>query len=293
MKKKCIIIGSNSYIGKHLEKQLIENNFEYSAFSFSNNKYKKIDIVNDITNLNKINWNVDFVFIMSGLTGTQSSFDNAKGFVELNEIGLYNILNSIKNTNFRPRIIYPSSRLVYKGKNESINENDELEFKTVYALTKIQAENILKLYQKTFNIPYCIFRICVSYGNVIDTTFSYGTVGFFVNQAIKEKKITLYGSGETVRTYTHIQDICNQILKSCNIDESENNIYNIKGENLSLNQVAEIIACKFNARIEHETWPNFESQIETGNTFFDSSKIDLLLDNYNLENNFKTWISTI
>jgi UDP-glucose 4-epimerase len=291
---KCIIFGGTSYIGKHFVKFLDLKKINYIQFNHSAiENSNKCDIINDIDVLNTIDWNVDAIFIFSGKTGTSKSFEDAKHYIELNEIGLLNILNSIIKTEYRPKIMFPSSRLVYKGENKPLKETDRLEFNTIYALSKINAENILKLYSKTFDLPYTIFRICVPYGNEIDYSYSYGTIGFFINQALNEKKITLYNYGELKRTFTHINDLVNQIYNLSIIKTTNNEIFNIKGETFNLKQIASLIAKQFNVNVTYKDWPNFDKIIESGDTIFNSDKIDKTISNNQLSYSFKEWIKKL
>jgi UDP-glucose 4-epimerase len=291
---KCVIFGGSSYIGKHFVKYLEIKKIDYTIYNknYSENSIK-CDIVNDNDILKSIDWNVDAVFIFSGKTGTSKSFEDAKQYIDINEIGLLNILNSIVNTEHRPKIMFPSSRLVYKGKNIPIKENDSLEFKTIYALSKINAENILQLYSKTFKLPFTIFRICVPYGNEIDSTYSYGTIGFFINQGLYDKKITLYNYGELNRTFTHINDLINQIYHLSINQNTDNEIFNIKGETFSLKEIATMIASQLNVNIIYKEWPNFDKIIESGDTIFDNDKIDKTISNNKLNYSFKDWINNL
>ena len=58
---------------------------------------------------------------------------------------------------------------------------------------------------------------------------------------------------------------------------SDNEIYNVGGETHSLCEVAELIANKYGAEIVSETWPDRDSRLETGSTYFDDRKIKELL----------------
>ena len=97
---------------------------------------------------------------------------------------------------------------------------------------------------------------------------------FFLKQAKMNKKITLYGQGEVKRTFTHIFDICDVFLKIAEKSDATNSIYNIGGETFSLQEIAKKIAKIYNSKIECIEWPNEALKIESGDTIFDSKKID-------------------
>lgn len=276
MKIKSIILGASGYLGKHLRHHLKHIDHDVICFDYLKEKYNADGVCHfDITNsedVQKINWSVDYIFLFSGLTGTKESFEKYDQFVEINEIGLLNVLNSIKNLQNKPKIIFPSSRLVYKGSDSPLHENAEKETKTIYALNKLTCEKILDLYNKTFGIDYSIFRICIPYGSHYND-YSFGTISFMLNQAKKNGEITLFGDGQLKRTFTHIDDICEQIICTSLNETSNNEIFNIGGETYSLNEVAECICKLTSAKISYKPWPKMDLLIESGSTIFDDVKI--------------------
>ncbi len=276
-KYKAIIFGSNGYIGRHFSLYLSNKGWDIlncdiqSDSSFGN--YKKIDITNN-DELSKLNYEVDYIFFFSGITGTLAGFNNYEEFVSINEIGLLNLLNRLKLQSVRPVVIFPSTRLVYKGKDGPLKENDEKEPKTIYAVNKLACEHFLKMYYNMFGIPYYVFRICVPYGNLFSSDYSYGTIGHFINMAKQGAPITLFGGGEVKRTFSYIGDICSQIEKTILHFESVNDIYNVGGETFSLGDIATRISEMYNpVAVKSIPWPDIDLKMESGHTYFDDSKI--------------------
>jgi UDP-glucose 4-epimerase len=289
------IIGSNGYIGKHLAKYLLEKNCEVYGYDVSNEskvdgvKYSCIKFLTR-EDTNALNLDVDFIFYFAGITGTAKAYDDYELYIDTNEKTLLYMLDKMRTENYKGRIIFPSTRLVYKGEKDIPLKEDALkEFKTIYALNKWFGENVIGQYHDYFGINYNIFRICVPYGNLFSDNYSYGTIGFFLNSAIKNKKITLFGDGDQKRTFTHVEDICNQIYYSIIDEKSINQIYNISGENFSLFEVANKIASKYNAQVEHKEWPELDRKMESGDTIFNGTK---LLSNFNVQqiHYFNTWL---
>lgn len=278
--KKIAIIGACGYIGKHLVKYLRDNyNIEpdtYDIFAASLSNYKQVDLT-DKKSVNNIDLNVDYIFDFAGLTGTYAGFEKYELYNSINELGLLNLLDAIKTSPYRPKIIYPSTRLVYKGIDKPLNEDDEKETKTIYAVNKLACEGILQAYKASFDIPYTVFRICIPYGNLLSTDYSFGTVGFFIKQAKSGNDITLYGGGDVKRTFTHMEDLCYQIVKGAFNPNSNGEIYNIGGETLSLKEAAEIIAEKYDSKVVSVPWPDRDLRIESGHTYFDDTKIRSLI----------------
>ena len=128
---KCIIFGSKGYLGSNFCKYL--NNVNSEIFLPDYKSGERLDLT-QYKNLKGINWNVDSVFVLAGKTGTQLSFDDYYNFLISNELILLNILNAIKDSKYRPRIVFPSTRLVYKSSDSLLNENSLKESRTVYAV---------------------------------------------------------------------------------------------------------------------------------------------------------------
>ena len=277
---RCSIIGGNGYVGKHITYYLHRNGISpqvYDMLHFDEINFKQIDISSP-KSVEKIDLNVDFIFMFAGLTGTYAGFDKYDAYNSVNEIGLLNLLDAIRKSKYRPKIVFPSTRLVYKGLDKALKETDEKECKTIYAVNKLACEGFLHAYNSSFDIPFTIFRICIPYGNLLSTDYSYGTVGFFIQQAKLGNDITLYGGGSVKRTFTHIEDLCYQIVEGAFNPNSNREIYNVGGETLSLREVAEIVSRKFGTKIVEIPWPEKDLRIESDHTYFDDLKIQELLN---------------
>lgn len=279
MSKRCAIIGSCGYIGKHLNFYLKKNGIQaecYDIFDLDEERYKKVDMT-DMASVGGINLDVDYIFMFAGLTGTYAGFDAYEKYVAVNELSLLNLQDAIRKSPYRPKVIFPSTRLVYKGVDKPLKEGDVKESKTIYAANKLACEGYLQAYKDSFDIPYTVFRICIPYGNLLSNDYSFGTVGFFIKQAKAGKDITLYGGGSIKRTFTHMEDLCSQVICGAFNENSNGETYNVGGETLSLHDAAEIIAKKYGVNVVAVPWPERDLRIESDHTYFDDSKIKGLL----------------
>lgn len=292
--KKAIVFGANGYLGRHIAYFLNERQIDFiptdiadtSKDGYSN--YQKIDVTN-INDLQRLDYNVDFVFVFAGATGTSNSPEIIEKFNKINEQGLANIINCIEGVEGL-RVIFPSTRLVYKGvESKFLKEDAEKEAKTIYAKNKLVCEQLLE----NSRIKYTIFRICVPYGNLLDNNYSYGTIGFFLGRALKGESITIYGDGSLKRTFTHVSDIVNIILDGIQLDSTINDVYNIgSNDNLSLQEVANLVALKYEVQLDFVDWPKEALEIESGDTIFNDEKLKNEI-NYNYKHSLSQWISEL
>ncbi len=276
---KAAVIGGKGFIGKHLVFYLKSRGYDvmtYDIIPGEEEQYMFVDMTN-LESVSKIDLNVDYIYMFAGLTGTYAGFDAYEKYINVNEIALLNLLDVIRKSEFRPKVVFPSTRLVYKGFDKPLKEEDEKESKTIYAANKLACEGYLQAYRDSFDIPYTVFRICIPYGNMLSTDYSFGTVGFFIKQAKAGKDITLYGGGTIKRTFTHMEDLCYQIVEGALKKESDGQIYNVGGETLSLRQAAKIVANKFGTKVVDVPWPEKDLRIESDHTYFDDLRIQTLL----------------
>lgn len=296
--KKCTILGANGYLGRHLAYYLYQAGYVVFAYDIQPDRnhslpsgipYEQFDICN---NYGHIRYDVDYLFVFSGVTGTKNGFENYKAFVEVNEIGLLNILSKVRDLDVKPKIIFPSTRLVYKGQDYPLSEDSEKEAKTIYAANKLACEHYLRMYANCFDIIYTIYRICVPYGNLFDGEFSYGTVGAFLKRAKNGEAITLYGDGGIKRTLTHVMSICQQIVDSMVLTDSDNQTYNVAGETFSLKELAEKVAAVYGTDVSFVPWNKMDWKIESGSTVFDGNKLENIIQ-VDLHWSLDNWLNTI
>lgn len=293
---KFAIIGANSYIARNLI-YILENEYANVDFQLygrserhSDNvkNYTKVDLLN-VEDIRKIDLNCDAVFVFAGKTGSVNGFDEFDTFIDSNEKTLLYILNEYRRQNSKAKIIFPSTRLVYKGKPGPQKEDAEKEFKTIYAINKYACEQYLEQYNRVFGVRYCIFRICIPYGTMVENATSYGTAEFMLKKAKNGENITLYGDGLVRRTLTHIADLCRLLIEGACSKDCLNDVFNIGGEDYSLNEMASLIAEKYGVCVELVGYPEIAYRIESGDTVFDDGKLQRVI-HMNYKDRFKNWV---
>jgi UDP-glucose 4-epimerase len=296
---RAVIIGSNGYLGRHIAKYCDANGYELRLYDIQESStdgrtgYSKIDL-QDKNCFDQIDLSCDLIFFFSGITGTAAGFKNYSDFIDVNEKGLLALLEKMRADKSPARIIFPSTRLVYKGRKDvALDEEAEKELKTIYAINKFSCEAMLKMYNNCFGLDYSIFRICVPYGNELDDNYSYGTIGSFLSRASKGENIQLYGDGLQKRSFIHVSDLAAMILESAGKPGFKNGTFNLGGpDTYSIREVAEMIASQFNVKVVFVPWPELDLALESGDTIFDSSKLEKLLA-HKYRFRFSSWIGSV
>ena len=236
---KILITGGAGFIGSALTERLLENKDNYivvvdNLFSgdigklpkvkHDNLKFIKCD-VNQREGISEImtTFQFDYVFHFAAFVGVLKTLENPVG-VLADLDGIKNILDLCKNTGVK-RVYFSSSSEVY-GEPVELPQNEEttpLNSRLPYAIVKNAGEAFLKAYNDEYGLDYTIFRFFNTYGPKQSRNF---VISKFINFALNNKDITIYGNGKQTRTFCYIND---------NIDACVNSFYNNKFVNDVLN----------------------------------------------------------
>ena len=169
-------------------------------------------------------YNFNYVFHFAAVVGVKRTLENP--LLVLEDIkGFENVLNLCKNTNV-DKVYFSSSSEVY-GEPFEIPQNEHttpLNSKLPYAIVKNLGESYLKSYQQEFGLDYSIFRFFNTYGPNQSEDF---VVPKFINLALNNRDILIYGDGLQTRTFCYIDDNIDTILKIHNNSLFENDVINI------------------------------------------------------------------
>lgn len=269
--KKIIVTGSSGFIGFHVSKLLLENNFILMGIDNHNNYYdpklkiKRCNLLKKHKNFKFIKldikkkketekvfkrFNPDIIIHLAAQAGVRYSFINPKKYIDSNITGFSNIFEIMRKISLN-KIIYASSSSVY-GDCETFpfHENLELNPLNFYGQTKLMNENISKVYEKNFNIKSIGLRFFTVYG-------PYGRPDMFIPKIIKKikknKPVELYNYGNHFRDFTYVEDVGKIILKIINKFNYNSNlrILNIcRGKEINIKRVINIIEKKLNKKIK-------------------------------------------
>ena len=254
---KIVITGGAGFIGSHLVKKLLDKKYEiivvdnFSTGRQSNVKEfkNKIKIVKaDISR--KGSWtkyfkNVKAVFHLAALADIVPSIQNPEKYFESNVLGTKNVLNTCI-LNKIPKIIYSASSSCYGIPSKyPTTENEKIDPRYPYALTKRIGEEMILHYSRIYNIRALSLRLFNVYGTKSRTSGTYGAMfGVFLKQKIECKPLTVVGNGKQKRDFTYVSDIVDVFYK-CLFYKGKINIFNVgTGKPVSVNKIVEILKCK-------------------------------------------------
>ncbi len=172
--------------------------------------------------------NADIVVHFAAETHVDRSIQSAGNFVTTDVYGTFVLLDAARTSSRLQKFVQISTDEVYgsvaKG---SSTERDELLPRNPYAATKAGADRLAYSYWSTYNVPVIITRASNNYG---PKQFPEKIIPLFSTNAIDNQSLPLYGDGQNVRDWLHVDDHCRALdllLKHGEPGE----VYNIGGEN--------------------------------------------------------------
>jgi dTDP-glucose 4,6-dehydratase len=256
--KKVIVTGGLGFIGSNLinilkkkyfviniDKVTYASNFKNIDPDIKNYKFYKQDINNKIF-IKKIlkKYHPSIIFNLAAETHVDRSIDGPKRFIESNILGVFNLLESIRNYKKKIKLIHISTDEVYGDikKNHKSKEEDRYNPSSPYSASKASGDLLIKSYIRTYRIPAIITNCCNNFG---PNQYPEKLIPTIIYNILNKKPIPIYGIGKNVREWIYVEDHCNALIKI-----AENGIigenYNVgSGTTLNNIQIAEKIMLNF------------------------------------------------
>ena len=210
-----VVVADNLYTGYKHNLPVGHDNFSFIKCDVNN--------YNDLSAV-MLGFHFDYVFHYAALVGVKRTLNNPMKVLEDIE-GIKNVLNLSKNTGVK-RVFYSSSSEVY-GEPVEFPQNEEttpLNSRLPYAIVKNVGEAFFRSYQKEFDLDFTLFRFFNTYGPKQSTDF---VVTKFIDAALKNQDITIYGDGRQTRTFLYIDDNVDATIKIFENALSLNDVVNI------------------------------------------------------------------
>ena len=237
MTRKVLVVGGAGYVGGFLTDTLLGSN-RYEVRVLDNLTYEEIFLkpvdfffgdVRDFTALNShLGW-ADVVIWLAAIVGDEAC---ALDPVQTREVNVESVRQLRES--FGGRIIFASTCSVYGAQSDMLAEDSPLSPLSLYAETKIEAEEILL----QGGGQSLILRLGTLFG--IGDSYSRFRSDLVLNlltaRAVLTRKMSVFG-GQQFRPLLHVRDVARAIESQ--IESNNLGIYNLVGENLTIIELAE------------------------------------------------------
>jgi dTDP-glucose 4,6-dehydratase len=169
---------------------------------------------------------VDAVVNFAAESHVDRSIHTPRVFVETNVVGTQVLLEACHR--FGVRFEQISTDEVYGSRAEgSFRETDLLNPSSPYSASKAAADLLVNAYHVTFGLDVAVTRSTNNYG---PNQHPEKLLPRLITNALREKPLPIYGSGENVRDWIFVEDNCRAIRFVLEKGET-GHVYNIAGGN--------------------------------------------------------------
>ena len=271
---KVLITGGAGFIGSHLAERLLE--LEHEVFIIDNlwtgklanlEKIQDNDrmhlVVDTILNesvMNELVFKVDHIYHLAAAVGVRKIMDHPVETLDINVKGTETVLRLANR--FKKKVLIASTSEVYgRHVDHTLSEDDNRVMGSVkkrrwaYACSKTLDEFLALAYFDEKKLPVVVTRLFNTVGP--RQTGQYGMVlPNFVQSALLGKPITVYGDGTQSRSFTHVKDVIQALIKLMAEPEAEGDVFNVGNDHeITINELAQKVKEMTGSKSEIEHIP--------------------------------------
>lgn len=228
--KIALVTGSAGFIGYFLSKSLLKSGWKVIGYDAITDYYdialkkkrhemlseheffvKVEERLEDLDSLKAIfkNEKPNVVINLAAQAGVRYSIENPRSYVDLNLIGVFNILECARYYGCDHLLMASTSSVYGANTNMPFNETDKADTQlSFYAATKKANESMAHSYAHLFKIPTTMFRFFTVYG-------PWGRPDMalfkFTKSILNNTPIDVYNNGEMTRDFTYVEDLVEAI----------------------------------------------------------------------------------
>jgi nucleoside-diphosphate-sugar epimerase len=242
-----LVTGGCGYLGSVMVERLLNEGHHVRILDnmiFGKTELTHDTIVGDVTDSRSVSKaldGMDAVIHLAAIVGEGACNLNKELAVRINYMAVRNLAIMCEERGIK--LIFPSTASVYgiKDTKEPLHEQSKLYPLSVYALTKLAAEDCIR----TCCTNYVIFRLGTLHGISKRMRFDL-VINRFVAMGVSKERITVFG-GAQHRPFVHLHDACGFFNKA--LDHDKSGLFNLGGTNYRIIDVANSISSHLGAEV--------------------------------------------
>jgi UDP-glucose 4-epimerase len=205
----------------------------------------RLDLLGDDVRQLLAEHDFDTIFHLAGHADVPASVQNPRQDLERNLIPTFNLLQAVRESAPRARVIFASSAAVYgEGAGGSLLEDQPTVPIAPYGVTKLAAERYLDVYARLFAMRAASLRLFPVYGPRSRKQVVYDLI-----RKVHEnpEELFIHGDGTQIRDLSHVANVVEAFLLVADRAPLRGEVYNVSaGEPTTIGNLARVICEKMN-----------------------------------------------
>lgn len=208
---KLVVLDKLTYAGNVINLEKVK---ELRNFEFVQGDINDYGLVSGILKNNKITHIVNF----AAESHVDNSIENSYNFIETNIVGTHNLLlasldywkNLPEGEQKEFRYLQISTDEVYGslGKRGAFKETTRYDPRSPYSASKAAADHLVDAWYHTYGLPTIITHCSNNYG---PRQHIEKLIPKVITKALRQEQVPIYGTGENIRDWIHVEDHCKGI----------------------------------------------------------------------------------
>lgn len=244
-----LLIGGSGFIGSHLKDRLVAAGHRVRSLDRVPERFRGdpphvehlYGEVGNETLLDAALDRVDAVLHLAWCTVPKSAEDDPTFDIQSNLVLTTEILKGVVRHRVPHVVFFSSGGTVYgPTAREPILETHATQPICSYGVTKLAAEKYLAVFARRHGFRATVLRCANPYGDRQDPRGAQGAITVFLHRAACGDAIRIWGDGEVVRDYIHVDDLVAAVAASIDATPQPLRVLNIgSGQGATLNQIVE------------------------------------------------------
>jgi UDP-glucose 4-epimerase len=219
----------------------------------------------------------EVLFNLAGQVSHIDSMTDPFTDLEINCLSQLKVLEAVRKGNPELKIVYAGTRQIYgKPAYLPVDEKHLLHPSDVNGINKISGESYHLVYHSVYGIRASSLRLTNTYGpRQLIRHNRQGFIGWFMKKAALGEEIELFGDGNQMRDFNHVDDVVDAFLRAGALDASDGGVFNLGDEHpISLRQLAELLIEVAGAgSYRLVPFPEERKRIDIGDFYADTTRI--------------------